>query len=206
MFISDLVPDLVMEVPNLTDTQAMRALQRSVRRFYSESLLWRDRRSYTVAEGTSVVRFSLPVEESRIVAVLQGYFEGSELPVLSERDYMEASQLPPTNWPLGYLPRVSEGTALVAPVARIRQDNSYAFTLTLVPTMDADELPLDAYSQFEDGYIAGALAYLYGTALFLNPPLSALNEAKFSEAVIRAQNVRDNLYSGPAKVTTYGGL
>ena len=44
MFISDLVPDLVMEVPNLTDVQAMRALQRSIRRFYSESLLWRDRR------------------------------------------------------------------------------------------------------------------------------------------------------------------
>lgn len=206
MFISDLVPDLVMEVPNLTDVQAMRALQRSFRRFYSESLLWRERRTYSVGEGTFVLRFVLPVEESSIIAIHQGYFEGEELPVLSEAEFLSLSQQPPANRPSGYMPRLADKTALVAPVARIRQDNSYAFTLTLTPTMDADELPLDAYSQFEDGYVAGALAYLYGTALFLNPPLAALNEAKFSEAVIRAQNVRDNLYSGPAKVTAYGGL
>ena len=45
MFLSEFVPDLLMEVPNLTDVQAMRYLQRSARRFYTESLLWEERRS-----------------------------------------------------------------------------------------------------------------------------------------------------------------
>lgn len=207
MFISDLVPDLVMEVPDLTDVQAMRALQRSVRRFYSESLLWRERRSYSVSEGGYVVRFILPVEESSIIAVHGGYFEGEELPVMTEAEYLPYShEQVSASRPFGYLPRLSEGTALVTPIANVRQDNSYAFTLTLTSTMDADELPLDAYSQFEDGYIAGALSYLYGTSAFLNPSLADLNESKFSAAVLRAQNLRDNLYAGPAKVVTYGGL
>lgn len=206
MFISDLVPDLVMEVPNLTDVQAMRALQRSIRRFYSESLLWRDRRTHSVREGAYVIRFALPVEEATIVAVHQGYFEGMELPVLTESEYMARSKRAASNAPEGYLPRLSDKTAFVTPAARIRQDNCYDFTLTLAPTMDADELPIDAYSQFEDAYIAGALSYLYGTALFLNPALADLNEGKFNAAVIRAQNVRDNLYAGPAKVVSYGGI
>lgn len=206
MFISDLVADLVMEVPNLTDVQAMRALQRSLRRFYSESLLWRDRRTHSVREGANVIRFALPVEESSIIAVHEGYFEGDELPVLSEGEFLQLSRQPAAAHPQGYYPRLSDGTAFIAPSARLRQDNSYDFTLVLAPTMDADELPLDAYSQFEDAYIAGALSYLYGTAAFINPPLADLNEGKFAAAVIRAQNMRDNLYAGPAKVTTYGGL
>ena len=101
---------------------------------------------------------------------------------------------------------MSDNTALVAPAASVRQDNSYDFTLILAPTLDADELPLDAYSQFDDAYIAGALAAIYSSNLFLNPPLADINEQKFAAGVLRAQNTRDNLYSGPAKVVGYGGL
>ena len=206
MFLSELVPDLLMEVPNLTDVQAMRYLQRSARRFYTESLLWEERRSYSVADGTFVVRFRLPVDECSIIAVKRGYFEGEELPVFLESEFVSAMELPAAPQPLGYLPRLSDKTALVAPIASVRQDNSYDFTLILAPTMDADELPLDAYSQFEDAYISGALSTIYSSNLFLNPALADVNEQKFTAAVIRAQNTRDNLYSGPAKVVGYGGL
>ena len=136
MFLSELVPDLLMEVPNLTDVQAMRYLQRSARRFYTESLLWEERRSYSVADGTFVVRFMLPVDECSIIAVKRGYFEGEELPVFLESEFVSAMELPAAPQPLGYLPRLSDKTAFVAPIASVRQDNSYDFTLILAPTMD----------------------------------------------------------------------
>jgi fructose-1,6-bisphosphatase-3 len=58
----------------------------------------------------------------------------------------------------------------------------------------------------EYAYISGALSAIYSSNLFLNPALADVNEQKFTAAVIRAQNTRDNLYSGPAKVVGYGGL
>lgn len=206
MFLSELVPDLVMEVPNLTDTRAMRALQQSARRFYSESLLWQYRRTYSVAEGASAVRFILPIEECSIIAVKRAYFEGRELPVFREPEYLERSKAGAAMQPDGYFPNLTGASAFIVPAAQYRQDNSYDFTLILAPTLEADELPLDAYSQFEDAYVAGALARLYGSALFLNPALADLNEGRFQDGVIRAQNVRDDLHAGPAKVVGYGGL
>lgn len=206
MFLSELVPDLLMEVPNLTDVQAMRAIQRAARRFYSETLLWEEQRTYSVSEGTSVVRFLLPIDECSIIAVKRAYFEGDELLPMREPEFMQATELPAAPQPLGYLPKLSDMTALVAPIASVRQDNSYDFTLILAPSMDADELPLDAYSQFEDAYVAGALSKLYASSLFLNPALADLNEGRFNDFVTRAVNLRDNLYTGPAKVVGYGGL
>lgn len=206
MYLSELVPDLLMQVPNLTDIQAMRALQKATRRFYSETLLWEDQRTYSVSEGTSVVRFLLPIDECSIISVKRAYFEGDELMPMRESEFMAASQLPASAQPLGYYPRLSAMTALVAPIASVRQDNSYDFTLILAPTMDADELPLDAYTQFEDAYVAGALSNLYANGLFLNPALADINESRFNDFVTRAVNLRDNLYSGPAKVVGYGGL
>lgn len=206
MFISDLVPDLVMEVPNLTDVQAMRFLQSSLRRFYSESLLWEFRRSFSVAEGGDVVRMTLPVEECSIIAIKRAYFEGVELPVMREDEYRRMTKMPAARNPLGYFPNLAGSSAFVVPAALVRQDNAYDFTLILAPTRDADELPLDAYSQFEDSYIAGALAKIYANQMFLNASLADYNEQRFQDGVIRAQNVRDNLYSGPAKEIVYGGL
>lgn len=205
MFLSDLVRDLTMEVPNLTDTQAMRALQRAARRFYSETLLWEDRRSYQVGEGASSFRLSLPIDECSVITVKYVYFDGEELPLMRQTDFQAASSLPSASYPHGVMPSLSKESVFIAPSASVKQAG-YEVVLVLAPSMDADELPLDAYSQFEDAYIVGALSGLYSKGLFLNPALADVNEARFSDFVTRAVNLRDGLYSGPAKVVGYGGL
>ena len=205
MFLSELVPDLLMEVPNLTDVQAMRALQRAARRFYSETLLWEDRRSYQVGEGASSFRLSLPIDECSVIAVKYVYFDGEELPLLRQTEFQSVSSLPSTPYPHGVMPSLPKESIFIAPPASSKQAG-YEVVLVLAPSMDADELPLDAYSQFEDAYVAGALSKLYASSLFLNPALADLNEGRFNDFVTRAVNLRDNLYTGPAKVVGYGGL
>ena len=193
MFLSELVPDLLMEVPNLTDVQAMRAIQRAARRFYSETLLWEEQRTYSVSEGTSVVRFLLPIDECSIIAVKRAYFEGDELLPMREPEFMQATELPAAPQPLGYLPKLSAMTALVAPIASVRQDNSYDFTLILAPSMDADELPLDAYSQFEDAYVAELTHFL---DVLEGAPSRACTPAEALEALYIAEAANRSLASG----------
>lgn len=206
MFLSDLMPDLTMEVVNLTDVQAMRALAKAARRFYSDTLLWQVRRTYSLAEGTSAIRLSLPIEECTLKSINRVYFEGSELRCLNEEEYLLNSRAASSNYPTGFYPSLDGASLLVAPAARLRQDNAYDINAILIPTLDADELPLDMHSEFESAYVAAALAQLYGTALFVNPGLADYNEAKYQAYVTQGVNKRDGLYEGYANTVAYGGL
>ena len=206
MFLSDLLPDLTMEVPNLTDVQGMRALGRAARRFYSDTLLWQDRRTYSLAEGTTAIRLLLPIEECTLKTVNRVYFEGRELPPFTEEELLSVSREAHSDRPAGFYVSMNGATLLVAPPALHRQDNSYDINAVFVPTVDADELPLDMHSEFEPAYIAAALANLYSTGAFLNPALADVNEGRYQEYVIQAMNKRDQLYQGYAKTVSYGGL
>lgn len=206
MFLSDLMPDLTMEVPNLTDVQAMRALTKAARRFYSDTLLWQVLRTYSLAENTNVLRMSKPIEECTIKVVNRVYFEGEELRPLNEEEYLSMSREASSNRPVGFYANLDGESMLIAPIARLRQDNAYAVNVVLIPTLDADELPLDMHSEFEPAYIAAALAQLYGTGNFVNPGLADYNESKYQALVTQAINKRDGLYQGYANTVGYGGL
>lgn len=206
MFLSDLLPDLTMEVPNLTDVQGMRALGRAARRFYSDTLLWQDRRTYSLAEGATAIRLRLPIEECTLKTVNRVYFEGEELRPITEQEYVSNLDSAYSDHPIGFIPSTDGLALLIAPPPRVRQDNSYAVNAIYIPTIEADELPLDMHSEFEPAYVAGALAYLYATGTFLNPALADVNEGRYQEYVIQAQNKRDRLYEGYAKTVSYGGL
>ena len=205
MFLSDLVPEVTLQIPGCTDDVAMVALVDGARRFYRESTLWRDAKSYSLPANADVLRLRAP-EDTDIAAVRYVTFEGREL---EAKQYVELTALnsEPSYAPMYYSAQLRGAVVRVSPPAFSDQNNAYNVECVLVPTRDADELVVDTFAaEFEAVYVYGALAKLFAMPLFLNLQLAAYNEALFSDLVQRAMNKAQGLLNGGVLSTTYGGL
>lgn len=205
MFLSDLVPDVTLQIPGCTDDVAMAALVEGARRFYRESTLWRDSKVYSLVAGGDVLRLRVP-DTADVIAVKYVTFGNSELELLHPADFStlmhEASQSPRY-----YTVQLRERFVRVAPSASVDQNDAYSVECVLVPNRDADELEVDNFAaEFEGAYTYGALAKLFSMPLFLNLQLAAYNEALFADMVQRAMNKAQGLLNGGVLSTTYGGL
>ena len=200
MFLSDLVPDVTLQIPGCTDDVAMAALVEGARRFYRESTLWRDAKSYSLVAGGDVLRLRAP-ETTDIAAVRYVTFEGREL------EAKQPVQREPAYAPDFYTAQLRDRVVRISPPASRDQNNSYNVECVLVPDRDADELEVDNFAaEFEVAYTYGALAKLFSMPLFLNLQLAAYNEALFADMVQRAMNKAQGLLNGGVLSTTYGGL
>lgn len=205
MFLSDLVPDITLQIPGCTDDVAMAALVEGARRFYRESTLWRDAKSYSLVAGSDVLRLRAP-EAADISAVLYVTFEGHALEAKPYVDFTALNSAP-SYAPDYYTAQLRDSVVRISPPASSDQNNAYNVECILVPTRDADELEVDNFaSEFEAAYTYGALAKLYAVPLFLNLQLAAYNEALFADLVQRAMNKAQGLLNGGVLSTTYGGL
>ena len=205
MFLSDLVPEVTLQIPGCTDDVAMSALVEGARRFYRESTLWRDAKSYSLVAGGDVLRLRAP-ETTDIAAVRYVTFEGRELEARQPVEFT-ALQREPAYAPDFYTAQLRDRVVRISPPASRDQNNSYNVECVLVPNRDADELEVDNFAaEFEGAYTYGALAKLFSMPLFLNLQLAAYNEALFADMVQRAMNKAQGLLNGGALSTTYGGL
>ena len=204
MFLSDLVPEVTLQIPGCTDDVAMSALVDGARRFYRESTLWRDARSYSLLANSDALRLILP-DGVDAVDVRFVTFEGKPLERVSSAEY--ASYIEPAYAPRVYCEFLRNGVIRIGPPASRDQNNSYNVECVLVPNRDADELEVDNFAaEFEGAYTYGALAKLFSVPLFLNLQLAAYNEALFADMVQRAMNKAQGLLNGGVLSTTYGGL
>lgn len=205
MFLSDLVPDITLQIPGCTDDVAMAALVEGARRFYRESTLWRDAKSYSLVAGGDVLRLRAP-ETTDIAAVRYVTFEGRELEAKQPVEFT-ALQREPAYAPDFYTAQLRDCVVRISPPASRDQNNSYNVECVLIPNRDADELEVDNFAaEFEGAYTYGALAKLFSMPLFLNLQLAAYNEALFADMVQRAMNKAQGLLNGGVLSTTYGGL
>ena len=205
MFLSDLVPEVTLQIPGCTDDVAMSALVEGARRFYRESTLWRDARSYSLVAGGDVLRLRAP-ETTDIAAVRYVTFEGRELEARQPVEFT-ALQREPAYAPDFCTAQLRDRVVRISPPASRDQNNSYNVECVLVPDRDADELEVDNFAaEFEGAYTYGALAKLFSMPLFLNLQLAAYNEALFADMVQRAMNKAQGLLNGGVLSTTYGGL
>lgn len=205
MFLSDLVRNVTLQVPNCIDDVAMRALVDGARRFYRETTLWRDIRSYSLAAGADALRLRMP-EETAIAAVRSVTFEGNSLRRVDAVDYAEYEGTE-AYAPEVFYPVIKDNTVRIGPATSRDQSNAYNVECVLVPTEDADELDVDNFaSEFEKAYEYAALASLFSTSLFLNLQLAQLNEARYSDIATQAVNKAQGLTQGGVITTGYGGL
>lgn len=204
MFLSDLVPEVTLQIPGCTDDVAMSALVDGARRFYRESTLWRDAKSYSLLANSDALRLILP-DGVDAVAVRFVTFEGKSLERVSSAEYALYNE--PAYVPRVYCEFLRNGVIRIGPPASRDQNNSYNVECVLVPNRDAAELEVDNFAaEFEAAYTYGALAKLYAMPLFLNLQLASYNEALFADLVQRAMNKAQGLLGGGALSTTYGGL
>ncbi len=205
MYLSDLIPNITLQIPGCTDDVALKALVDGARRFYRESTLWRDTKSYSLVFGSDALRLRIP-ENTDISAVRFVTFEGQPLVRVQGLEFESYSRAKAAR-PEVYAALLRDLIVRVAPPASQPQNNSYNVELVLVPSVDADELPVDNFAaEFEVAYTYGALAKLFSMPLFLNLQLAAYNEALFADMVQRAMNKAQGLLNGGALSTTYGGL
>lgn len=204
MFLSDLVPNVVMQIPGCTDDIAMKAIVDGARRFYRESTLWRDSRSYSLVAGADVLRLRVP-EDTEVASVRYVTFEGTPLDIVSPVEFGLFSGV--ASRPRKFSPLLSEQVVRIAPAAGVAQDNSYNVELVLVPSREADELPVDNFaSEFESAYEYAALAKLFAMPAFMNLNLAAYNESLYADLAQRAMNKAQGLLNGGVLSTGYGGL
>ena len=205
MYLSDLVPSITVQIPGCTDDVAMSALVEGARRFYRESTLWRDAKSYSLVAGGDVLRLRAP-ETTDIAAVRYVTFEGRELEAKQPVEFTSL-QRESAYAPDFYTAQLRDRVVRISPPASRDQSNSYNVECVLVPNRDADELEVDNFAaEFEGAYTYGALAKLFSMPLFLNLQLAAYNEALFADMVQRAMNKAQGLLNGGVLSTTYGGL
>ena len=205
MFLSDLVPNITLQIPGCVDDVAMKALVEGARRFYRETTLWRDIRSYSLAAGADALRLRFP-EETTVSAVRSVTFEGRHLERVDSVDYAQYEGSEAYS-PEVFLPVTRDAVVRIGPASSRDQSNAYNVECVLVPTQDADELEVDNFAaEFEKAYEYAALASLYSMPLFLNATLSNLNEARYADIATQATNKAQGLTQGGVIVTGYGGL
>lgn len=205
MYLSDLVPNVVMQIPGCTDDVAMRSLIDGARRFYRESTLWRDVKSYSLSDGMDVLRLRVP-DETEVTAVRYVTFEGRPLENVQSADFGLHSGSAAAR-PDVYTAFLRDLVVRVAPPASCNQDNAYNVELVLVPSRDSDELPVDNFAaEFEGAYEYAALAKLFTMPAFMNLQLAAYNESMYADLMQRAMNKAQGLLNGGALSTVYGGL
>ena len=205
MFLSDLVPNITLQIPGCTDEVAMKAIVTAARRFYRETTLWRDIRSYSLAAGAYALRLRFP-EETTVSAVRSVTFEGDSLRRVDAVDYAEYEGTE-AYAPEVFLPVTKDNIVRIGPATSRDQSNAYNVECVLVPTEDADELDVDNFAaEFQNAYEYAALASLFSMPLFLNFPLSNLNEARYADIATQAINKAQGLTQGGVIVTSYGGL
>lgn len=205
MFLSDLVPNITLQVPNCLDEVAMKALVEGARRFYRETTLWREHRSFSLVAGADAVRLRVP-DETVVSAVRSVTFEGRALQRVDSTDYA-AYEGRQSYHPEVYLPYLRDGIVRIGPATVDAQNNAYNIEYVLVPTLDADELDVDGFAaEYEKAYEYAALSSLFSMPLFANPALSNLNEARYADIAQQAINKAQGLLDGGAIVTEYGGL
>lgn len=205
MYLSDLVQNVVMQIPGCTDDVAMKALIDGARRFYRESTLWRDVKSYSLSDGMDVLRLRVP-EETEVAAVRYVAFEGRPLENVQSVEFGLHSGAAAAR-PEVYTALLRDLVVRVAPPASGDQNNAYNVELVLVPSRDSDELPVDNFaSEFEGAYEYAALAKLYAMPSFMNLQLAAYNESMYADLMQRAMNKAQGLLNGGVLSTGYGGL
>lgn len=205
MYLSDLIPNITLQIPGCTDDVALKALVDGARRFYRESTLWRDTKSYSLVSGSDVLRLRVP-EDTEISAVRYVTFEGHPLTCVQAVEFGAYSHSKAAR-PDVYLATLRDFVVRVAPSASQDQSNSYNVELVLVPSREADELLVDNFAaEFEAAYEYAALSKLYTMPLFMNLQLAAYNDALYTDLMQRAMNKAQGLLNGGALVTTYGGL
>lgn len=206
MYLSDLIADIRLYIPGVVDEQAMAALQRAARRFFRDTQLWRDTRSYTLRAGQAGFQLISPYEDAEIVAIKTVAFEGWEVPFVDQIGFNEATGS------FGGYPSVCRvdlrnSMLRVAPGASADQSNAYSVTSVLIPTADADELEVDAFaSEFYPTIVAAALSNLFTIPLFMDANSAAVHEGMYADGAQRAMNKAAGLLDGGAKVVRYGGL
>lgn len=205
MFLSDLVPNITLQIPGCTDDVALKALVDGARRFYRDSTLWRDVKSYSLVAGADALRLRVP-SDTEISAVRYVTFEGTSLDAVQAAEF-EAKAGSAAVHPEVYVAQLRDMVVRVAPPAEAEQNNAYNVELVLVPSRESDELVVDNFAaEFEDAYEYAALAKLFATPLFLNLNLAAYNESLYGDLMQRAMNKAQGLLNGGALSTTYGGL
>lgn len=205
MFLSDLVPNITLQIPGCTDDVALRALVDGARRFYRDSTLWRDVKSYSLVAGADALRLRVPAD-TEISAVRYVTFEGTPLDAVQAAEF-EAKAGSAAAHPEVYVAQLRDMVVRVAPPAEAEQNNAYNVELVLVPSRESDELVVDNFAaEFEDAYEYAALAKLFATPLFLNLNLAGYNESLYGDLMQRAMNKAQGLLNGGALSTTYGGL
>lgn len=205
MFLSDLVRNITLQIPNCLDEVAMQALVSGARRFYRETTLWRDARSYSLSAGSDALRLRVP-EFTTISAVRLVTFEGEVLDRVDAGGYARYEGRT-AYVPEVYLPKPKDAIVRIGPATSRDQSNAYNVECVLVPTEDADELDVDNFAaEFDKAYEYAALASLYSMPLFLNAQLSNLNEARYADIAQQAINKAQGLTDGGVIVTGYGGL
>lgn len=207
MFLSYLVPNVTLQIPGCTDDVALKALVDGARRFYRDSTLWRDVKSYSLVAGADALRLRVPAD-TEISAVRYVTFEGISLEAVQPVEFEEKRSFALAAWhPEVYVAQLRDMVVRVSPPASTEQNNAYNVQLVLVPSREADELLVDNFAaEFEDAYEYAALAKLFATPLFLNLNLAAYNESLYGDLMQRAMNKAQGLLNGGALSTTYGGL
>lgn len=205
MYLSDLLRNVTLQIPNCIDEVAMQALVNGARRFYRETTLWRDIRGYSLTAGSDSIRLRVP-EETFVHSVRSVVFEGRELRRVDAVDFEEYVGSEAYR-PEVFLPQTRDNLVRIGPATSRDQSNAYKVECVLVPTIDADELLVDNFaSEFESAYEYAALASLFSMPIFINAQLSSLNEARYADIAQQAMNKAQGLTQGGVIVTGYGGL
>lgn len=205
MYLSDMIADVRLYVPSVVPEQAMLALQRGAVRFFRDSTLWRDTRTYTLRTGTDSFKLAAPSDEAAISAVKGIRFGGWEVPMVDRITFSQYQGV-------GSHPEVAcvdlrAGVIRIAPTPTATQDNVYVVTSVIIPSADADELDVDSFAaEFQPAILAAALSTLFTIPVFMDANAATVQESMYLDAVIRAQNKAEGLLDGEPKVVKYGGL
>lgn len=197
-YVDELLPDLLLQAPDVSDTALRRALQLAAQDYFRESEVWRPEFEPVLTFG-GVNRYDMMLPTgTRIARILWVHMEDRTLEPLddeaiardAEEGYMVANADPheivlTTRTPRGYL----------------------KFGAALYPTPATEELPEWLIHDFRSPLVSAALARIYGSpgSPWFDPALAQQLAVAVTDSVIRHKRLSANRKTGTRRTVRYGG-
>jgi len=186
--LSDLLPDVLPDLPGCPNITALDALSKALIEFCERSRYWREwLADIAVTAGDASYTPTVPTD-SRLVDILAAEFADVPIDPASPAELDEA--LPGWRTDTGTVDYFTQPTADTLLLAKVPSaSGTLKLEAALAPTLAATTFPDDIYQRFREAIACGAKARLMLSPgkPYTNPALHATHKAAFEDAIHDAE-------------------
>lgn len=196
-YVDELLPDMLLQAPDVSDVALRRALQLAAQDMFREADIWVHEFQFSLFEGIDQYQLPIPTG-TRIARVEWVQIDKRDLKPLDLEDIAEGREK-------GYHITNDEPHLLLVTEHVERVDGRAS--VRLYPTPATTELPDWLVHDFRTAIVNSGLARIYGApgSPWFDPNLATLLVSQVGQQVLKGKRLVDNRKRGKNRTVRYGG-